>query len=102
MAKQQQIPLAEILCWTASLQRDESQMYLVAAENTRRPLFPVVVHGDKEIEVGTAYNFKSLKNEFYCTVAIDQALWRTCIPSLQEGCAVYAGPFKIIGGCDDV
>lgn len=94
----QQIPVVDIQCWTACLERDAAQMHQVNPENTRRPLFNVTVESVPPVVVGTAYNFKNLRDEFVCTVGIDQTLWRKCMPAFQEGVAVYAGPFKIIGG----
>ena len=92
------IPLADIQCWDAQLARDESQMHLINPENTRRPLFNVTVESDPPVVVGTAYNFRQAGGKLTCTVGIDQELWRKCMPSFQEGVAVYAGPFKIIEG----
>ena len=91
------IPNKEILCWTAKIDRDPVHMHLVTDLSCRRPLFSVMVQSEPEVDVGTAYNFRDAE-EFTCTVAIDQAEWRRCMPAFQNGVAVYAGPFKIIGG----
>lgn len=89
-------PQAEILIWTASLQRDEAHMHLVGGFH--RQLLSVTVESEPPVEVGTAYNLTDKGSEILCTVAIDQDEWRKCYSSFQAGVAVYAGPFKIIGG----
>lgn len=57
---------------------------------------PVTFNDEKE-PVGTADRFQDRSDGIVATLHIHQKKWFAHARQLQEGCAVYAGPFKIIG-----